>query len=79
MVACLSSSASLGGHIRRRQQKKNESGRRYANLLLRLSFVTRLVADGFRGACCTMLKPAPPVAFISKYDTGRLLTYDSAF
>ena len=65
MVARLSSSASLSGHIRRRQQKKNESGRPCAYLLLGLSFETRLLADGLRGACCTMLKPAPSAAFIS--------------
>ena len=35
MVARPSSSASLGGHIGRRQQEKNESGRPCAYLLLR--------------------------------------------
>ena len=66
MVACPSSSASLSGHIRRRQQKKIGSGRPCAYLLLGISFETRLLADGLPGACCTMLKPAPSVAFILK-------------
>ena len=73
MIACLSSAASLGGHI---QQKKLQSGRTCVTLLLRLSFVTRLLADGRRAARCTMLKPAPSLAFISSYDTGHLLTQD---
>ena len=76
MVACPSLSASLGGHIRRRQQKKIESGRPCATLLHRLFFVTRLVTDGSRTARCTILKPAPSLAFISSYDTGSLLTQD---
>ena len=45
-------------------------------LLLGLSFETRLLADGLRGACCTILKPAPSVASISSCDTGGLLTHD---
>ena len=76
MVACPSSSASLGGHLRRRQQKKIERGRPCPTLLLRLFFVTRFLADGRRAARCTMLKPAPSLAIISSYDTGRLLTKD---
>ena len=76
MVACPSSPASLGGHIGRRQQEKNESGRPCAYLLLRFPFETRLLADGLRGAWCTKLNPAPSVAFISSCDTGRLLIDD---
>ena len=76
MVACPSSSASLGGYIRRRQQKKNESGRPCAYLLLGFAFETRLLADGLRGAWCTKLNPAPSVAFVSSCDTGPLLTDD---
>ena len=76
MVACSLSSASLGGHIGRSQQEKNESGRPCAYLLPRFSFETRLLADSLRGAWCTKLNSAPSVAFISSCDTGRLLTDD---